>query len=141
MLGPKVIQVIRTIVLEPGGVRSVWYLPDGSAVHAIEDDPIAPGVYFLRPDDTGRFRNWVIEDELNTGRAGRNSNSRGHRWYVEVHLGNTLTDTDACVCPGLHVNQEGVADSRGALDHMREVLERDTEDPPTWVLNITGIPQ
>lgn len=141
MLGSKVIQVVRTIALGSSGVRSVWYLPDGTSVHAIEDDPIAPGVYFLRPDDTGKYRNWVIEDELHTGRAGRSSSPRGHRWHVEVHAGNTLEDTDACTCPGQFVTPDGVGYSRTALNHMREVLGRNDADPPTWVLNIRGLPQ
>jgi len=139
MLGSQIIQVVRTIALEPSGVRSVWYLPDGSSVHAIEDNPIAPGVYFLRPDETGKFRNWVIEDEDGTRRGGRNPHTGAHRWDVEVHVGNKLENTDGCTCPGLFATADGVGYSRKALRHMRQVLQRDDEDPPIWVLNIRGL--
>lgn len=134
--GTKVVRVVRTEPLE-SGVRSVWYLPDGSSVHAIEDDPIEPGAYFLRPDDTGRFRNWVIERVLNTREAvPQRGEHLPARVDVEVHIGNVLDDTEACTCPGMTTWDRGVHSSRIAINHMRKVLQRDVPDPPVWFLHI-----
>jgi hypothetical protein len=135
-LGSKIITVVRTLPILTG-VRSVWYLPDGSSVHAIEDDPIEPGTYFLTPDDTGRFKNWVIEKIAGSRMAVPMRGSLvPARKHVEVHVGNTLDDTVGCTCPGMFSTAEGVGASRTAIKQMRKVLERDAEDPPIWVLEI-----
>lgn len=137
-LGAEIIRVVRTIPLE-GGTRSIWYLPGGRSVHAIENRPLPPGVYFLTPDETGKFRNWVIECEIGTRTAvvGRGSVAAPRR-HVEVHKGNSMKDTVGCTCPGTETTFTGVANSRKALSLMRELLLRDDKNPPTWVLHITG---
>jgi len=136
-IGESIVKMVRTHPLD-SGVRSVIYLPNGESVHAIENDPIEPGAYFLRPDETGRFKNWVIECHLGSRIAiPRRSNLIDPRTDVEVHAGNTMSDTWGCTCPGLKTSSKGVVDSRAAIDKMRRVLERDHEDPPVWVLEIS----
>lgn len=128
--GSSILHLRRTTRFQTG-VRGVFYLPDGSSVHTLEDDPIEAGTYFLSPDDTGRFRNWVVEDILESRSVG---NSRDN---VEIHIGNTLHDTVGCILPGRGTSVIGVSDSRGALDRMRRVLEREAENPKTWILVIS----
>lgn len=135
--GSEIIRAVRTILLD-SGVRSVWYLPGGKSIHAIEDNPILPGTYFLRPDQTGRFRNWVIESMLGsriaTPEYGRLTPARTD---VEVHVGNTLADTEGCTCPGLETSLDGVKHSRRAIKLMRDILRRDEKNPPVWILEIS----
>ena len=73
--GPSILQLVRTQKFLTGA-RGVFYLPDGSSVHTLEDKPIEAGTYFLRPDDTGRFRNWVIEKFQDSRGAGTRSPDR-----------------------------------------------------------------
>lgn len=124
------------------GMRSIWVLPGGSWLHAIEDRPIPAGRYFLVPDDTGRFRNWVIEKAAASrcaapavldcfGRVEREA-----RRDIEVHVGNTMDDTHGCFCLGMETAPFGVAHSAAAIAHAREVLRRDDPDPPDWTLEI-----
>ena len=61
------------------------------------------------------------------------------RTNVELHIGNTMEDTAGCTCPGLATSSIGVVDSRPALQRMRRILERDTVDPPIWILEIQGL--
>ncbi len=136
-LGHRIVVVARTVLLG-SGVRSVWYLPDDTTVHAIEDDPIPPGTYFLRPDETGKYRHWVIECVLGTRVAVPARGDRLPRKHVEVHSGTLLEHTDACTCPGLRITANGVDDSPEALAHMRDALKRGEDDPPIWVLDIRG---
>ncbi len=135
--GTEIIHAVRTTLLD-SGVRSVWYLPGGRSVHAIEDNPILPGTYFLRPDMTGRFQNWVIEATLGSRIAtpdyGRLTPMRIN---VEVHIGNIMADTAGCTCPGMDTTANGVSSSRSALTLMRKLLRRDNADPPVWVLEIS----
>lgn len=128
--GSIIVPLIRTQRFETG-VRGVLYLPWGDSVHTLEDDPIEAGTYFLRPDDTGRFKNWVIETILESRFAGN------ARWDVEMHAGNTLKDSAACILPGLETSTVGVRHSRLAIDKMRSALERDTPQPKTWVMEIS----
>lgn len=135
--GAEIIRAVRTTLLD-SGVRSVWYLPGGRSVHAIEDSPILPGTYFLRPDMTGRFQNWVIESILGSRIATLEYGPlTPARTNVEVHVGNTLADTEGCTCPGMETSANGVTSSRAALTLMRKLLNRDTKNPPVWVLEIS----
>lgn len=128
--GSSIVHLVRTERFKTG-VRGVLYLPDGLAVHTLEDTPIQAGTYFLRPDNTGRFKNWVVEEVLESRAVGNN------RWDVELHAGNTLEDTDACILPGLETSTVGVVRSRRAIEVMRLSLERDVPEPKTWVLVIS----
>lgn len=134
--GDEIIKAVRTIPLGTG-VRSVWYLPDGSALHVIEDDPIEPGTYFMRPDDTGKDKIWVVEEKLYTDRA---TPSRGSgapmRFNIKIHVGNTMRETQGGMCPGLATIPEGVSNSAAAIDFLCGLLDRDHADPPIWVLQI-----
>lgn len=128
--GSSIVHLVRTMRFETG-VRGVFYLPNGSSVHTLEDCPIEAGTYFLRPDNNGRFTNWVVEAVLGSRSAGNK------RYDVEVHAGNTLEDTDACVVPGLETSKTGVVHSRLAIRKMRTALERDIPNPKTWILVIS----
>lgn len=142
VMGHKILHVVRTLPVFDfdgrTGMRSVWYLPDGAAIHAIERDPIPLGTYFLRPDKTGKHRNWVIECVLATRVAVEARPGSVERTEVEVHAGNTLKDTDACVIPGLGVGPNSVRNSRSAIETMRRSLFRDVIAPLTWILQISG---
>ncbi len=131
-LGHQIIQVVRTVPLEEDGIRSVWYLPGGITLHAIENHPIDPETYFLRPDETGKHRNWVIESEMGTRRTADG------RSNIEVHSGNTLANSLGCPCPGLDTYSPGVLRSSEAISRMRKILERDEPNPPMWVIRISG---
>lgn len=141
-LGRKIIQVVRTVPVTDDngrtGMRSIWYLPDGPAIHAIERDAIPLGTYFLRPDFTGRFQNWVIECFLTSRIAVFSGPQIVSRRDVEVHIGNRLKDTEGCIIPGTDIGSGAVWNSRDALNIMRESLLRDTSDPPTWIIEIIG---
>ena len=125
-------RLIRTVPLGTG-VRGIWYLPDSQVVHTLEDEPIPSGVYFLSPDDTGRFKNWVIEEEPGTRRIG-------DRTSCEVHPGNDLSASEGCVLPGMRTTWDGVAQSREALSLLRRALGRDRPDAPTWVIEVIESP-
>lgn len=129
-LGETIVRLVRTERFR-SGVRGVLYLPDGSSLHTLEDKPIAPGSYFLRPDETGRFRNWVIEDVLESRSAGYN------RTDIEMHVGTILADTAGCPLLGCRTTAIGIGGSRNAIKIARVVLERDDKNPPIWVLNIS----
>ncbi len=128
-MGKEIVTIIRTLRYKTG-VRGVGYLPDGSSVHTLEDNPIPAGAYFLRPDDTGKHRNWVIESTLNTRRiaCGRKD--------VEIHAGNILADSAGCILPGMGTLATGIRTSRSAVLQMALALDRNIENPPTWFLNI-----
>lgn len=129
-IGKSILQLVRTQPFRTG-VRGVLYLPNGSSVHTLEDKPIAPGVYFLNPDETGKHKNWVIEKELGSRSAGNG------RVDVEVHAGNTLRDSDACTLYGLETTKHGIAHSRDAIKLAREHLDRNDDDPRIWILQIS----
>ena len=129
-IGERIVRLVRTERFR-SGVRGVLYLPGGTSLHTLEDVSIAPGSYFLNPDETGRFRNWVIEDVLENRSVGHN------RMNVEIHAGNVLADTAGCILLGCATTANGIGNSGVAIDIAREVLERDDEDPPIWVLNIS----
>lgn len=140
-IAPTKLRLHRTERLGTGS-RGVWYLPDGSSVHTIEDMPIEKGTYFLTPDDSGRHTNWVIEYEVGTHCAtpavldDQGQLVCAPRQAIEVHIGNDLRDTEGCICPGIATTRNGVAHSRDAIGILRAVLKRDTPNPPTWVLEI-----
>lgn len=131
--------VLRTERLGTG-MRSIWILPGGTWLHAIEDRPIPPGRYFLAPDDTGRHKNWVIE----LARHSRCAVPATLDCFgapvmpkitdIEVHIGNTLADTDGCVCLGMDTSANGVVDSGLAIAHARKVLGRDDPRPHIWTI-------
>ena len=129
-IGETIVRLVRTERFR-SGVRGVLYLPDGSSLHTLEDASIAPGSYFLNPDETGRFRHWVIEDALGNRSAGHD------RINVEIHAGNILADTAGCILLGCATKPTGIGDSRIAIDIARAILERDYENPPIWILNIS----
>lgn len=128
--GPRIVRLVRTLRKETG-VRGVLYLPDGDSVHTLEDNPIESGTYFLSPDHSGKHRNWVIERILGSRIANDD------RVDVEVHAGNLLSDSDACILPGLGTSAAGVLSSKLAIQKMRKVLERDASSPKTWVFVIS----
>lgn len=134
--------VIRTDRLGETGVRSIWVLPGGTWLHAIEDKPIPPDRYFLRPDDTGRHRNWVIEREFMSRCAAPaildcyGKTEVAARTDVEVHVGNTLDDTEGCVCLGMDTSAVGVLSSAPAIALARKALRRDDPAPMVWVLEV-----
>lgn len=140
-LARKILRVERGERLATG-VREVWYMPDGTLIPAIVDKPIPPGTYFLRPDDTGRWRHWVFERELGSRVAVPAQFGDGGvvvvppRTDVEVHPGEDLDDTEGCVCPGLRITPSGVTDTVDAIALMRLHLRRDAPDPPIWILEI-----
>lgn len=129
-MGSSMLHLVRTRPFQTGA-RGVLYLPDGSSVHTLEDLPIPAGTYFMRPDDTGRHRNWVIESIFGSQSASE------VRVDVEFHAGNGLVDSDACVLPGMETSLTGVLDSTRALNHMRFALDRDVPNPKTWILVIS----
>lgn len=137
------VYVCRTLPFGTG-VRSVWYLPDGSALHAIENRPIPPGSYFLTPDDTGRHRNWVIERAYGSRCAAPavldcfGDVAVDARTDIEPHVGNRLEDSLGCPLLGLWTSPDGVEFSRKAIAHARRVLRRDEPDPPVWNLEVSG---
>ena len=128
-IGHEIVRIVRTERFR-SGVRGVLYLPNGSSLHTLEDARIPPGSYFLNPDKAGRFRNWVIEDTLGNG-------SVGTRMSIEIHAGNILADTAGCILLGCATTTIGIGSSRDAIAIARDALERDDEDPPIWVLNIS----
>lgn len=92
---------------------------------------VPPGVYQMRPDDTGKHRWWVLLGGP-LGLAG----SGAPREQIEFHVGNWgLRDSDGCLIPGsairwMQVPEElewffGVSDSVATLAKMRTVLGRD----------------
>lgn len=128
------------------GVRGVLYLPNGTAMHTLEDLPIPPGRYFLTPDDTGDHRNWVIEraygsrvacDAVVDHMGGVIAPARTN---VEVHAGNTLADSTGCLMVGWQCSRTGVLQSQPALAAMRGALGRDAERPALWVMEVLGTP-
>ena len=129
-IGERIVRLVRTARFR-SGVRGVLCLPDGSSLHTLEDAQIPPGSYFLNPDETGRIRNWVIEDVLGTRSAGHD------RMNVEIHVGNVLADTAGCILLGCATSAIGIEGSRDAIKIARTVLERNDEIPPIWVLNIS----
>jgi len=129
-IGNEIVRLVRTQRFR-SGVRGVLYLPDGSSLHTLEDVSIAPGSYFLNPDETGKYKNWVIEDAL----GGRSASH--DRTNVEIHIGNTLADTAGCVLLGCATTAIGIGSSGDAVRIARTVLERNSENPPIWVLNIS----
>lgn len=136
-LGSSILYLVRTRRFQTGA-RGVLYLPDGSSVHTLEDKPIEAGAYFLRPDNTGRFKHWVIESVLEGRVAGGDwSKPHGKRYDVEVHAGNRIEESDACILPGLETSNVGVVHSRRAITQMRTALERDVANPKTWILVIS----
>lgn len=124
------------------GMRSLWVLPGGVWVHAIEDRPIPAGRYFLSPDDTGTHRNWVIEKAAGSRCAAPaildcfGKIAEPARTDVEVHIGNTLDDTSGCFCLGMETAPFGVAHSAAAIALAREILGRDDPRPHDWTLEI-----
>ena len=143
VIGGSVLRMHRTFAIDTG-VRSVLALPGGATVHVLEDWPIAPGVYFMRPDFTGRHRHWVVEHRIGTREAMPSIvNDSGielepARHAIEWHGGNHLGASDGCMLPGMSTDVRGVVDSQGALALMRDVLRRDVPDPPVHVLHIIG---
>jgi hypothetical protein len=137
----SIVRMHRTFPLHTG-VRSVLVLPSGYTIHVLEDDPIPAGVYFMRPDFTGTHRHWVIECVLGSRIAvpavinDQQVEVSPARSAVEVHSGNTLIHSDACLLPGLRTTLTGVADSKPALTRMRDELKRDEQVPPVHVLDI-----
>ena len=129
-MGDRPLQLVRTMRFR-SGVRGILYLPDGSGIHTLEDEPIPPGAYFMNPDETGKHRNWVIETVMGSRAI------TGGRVSLEIHAGNDLRDSKGCILPGLRSNRHGVADSISALNRMRDVLDRNDEDPRVWVLHIS----
>ena len=129
-IGETIVRLVRTQRFRYG-VRGVFYLPDGRSLHTLEATLIEQGSYFLNPDETGRFRNWVIESVLGSRSAGYD------RKDIEIHAGNTLVDTAGCILLGLETTATGIAGSRDAIKIARTVLERNDENPPIWVLNIS----
>lgn len=129
-IGETIVRLVRTERFR-SGVRGVLYIPDGGSLHTLEDVSIAPGSYFMNPDETGRFRHWVIEDSLGS------RSIRHDRTNVEIHTGNVLSDTAGCVLLGRTTTAIGIGDSRDAIQIARAALERDDENPPIWVLNIS----
>lgn len=129
-IGEEIVRLVRTERFQ-SGVRGVLYLPTGISLHTLESHSIAPGSYFLNPDDTGRFRNWIIENDLGTRSASHD------RKDVEIHEGNALYDTAGCILLGCGTTKHGIGRSRDAIDMARAALERNDEDPPIWVLNIS----
>ena len=128
-MGAEILKLVRTMKFGTGA-RGVFYLPDGSSVHTLENDPIPAGTYFMRPDITGKHKHWVIESELESRTAAGRTN-------VEIHAGNRLRDSEACILPGVRTVALGVSLSVAALNKMREDLRRNTENSPTWILEIT----
>ena len=133
--------LVRTLSLGTG-VRGVFYLPSGVALHTLEDKPVPAGVYFLTPDNTGRHKNWVIERRQGTRVAadavldhmgGVISEARTD---VEIHVGNTLFDTTGCVLLGLSTNRLGVGQSIPAVALARTVLGRDSREPRVLTIEI-----
>lgn len=142
------IDLVRTKPFRTGSF-GVLYLPNGRSVHTLEDLPIPLGVYFLRPDDTGRFRHYVVETLIGSRVAvpplldDRGNVLRSQRDAVEMHPGpaegvTTLLHTDGCMCPGMETTAVGVTDGAIAMGIVRESLGRDRPDPPSWVLRISG---
>lgn len=129
-IGETIVRLVRTERFR-SGVRGIMYLPDGSSLHTLEDNPIPSGSYFLNPDETGRFRNWVIEDALGSRSASYD------RMNVEIHVGTVLADTAGCPLLGCRTTAIGIRDSRDAIKIARGALERDDENPPIWILNIS----
>ena len=129
-LGETIVRLVRTERFQ-SGVRGVLYLPNGASLHTLEDNPIPPGSYFLNPDETGKFRNWVIERTLGSRVAS------DRRRHVEIHRGNTLEDTEGCILLGCDTSEIGILKSRDALHIARRHLDRDIEDVRIWILNIS----
>ncbi len=140
-VAPEKIRLCRTMPFGTGS-RGVLYLPHGHSVHTIEDDPIPRGTYFLTPDNTGKFMNWVIEYKVGTRTAvpplrdDKDLIVSPGRVAIEVHKGNTLRDTDGCICPGMRTTATGVMESGVALSKMRSLLRRSEDEPPVWVLEV-----
>ncbi len=129
-IGNEIVRLVRTERFRTGA-RGVLCLPNGASIHTLEDKPIAPGSYFLNPDKTGRFQNWVIEYVLGSRSAGNGRTS------IEIHGGSLLSHSAGCILPGLGTTREGLLDSSEALKYMREILERNDDDPKIWLLNIS----
>ena len=125
----------RTYNSEAGADVARGYLQAGPIVLAtLETDPIDPGTYFVRPDDTGRFNHFVIESVL----ASRATDCG--RCDVEIHAGNTPADSAGCLLVGYRTHDDlwRLDRSKQALDQLRAALGRDDENPPIWILHIHG---
>lgn len=125
--------------------RGRLILPNGAWVHTLEDRPIPCGQYFLSPDNSGRFRNWVVERARGSRCAAPaeldcfGQVAREARTDIEIHIGNTLDDTDGCILLGMDSTLSGLARSGDAIDVARRVLLRDASDPPVWGLTIMEV--
>jgi hypothetical protein len=139
-----ILTLCRTAQLQTG-VRGVLYLPGGRSVHTLEDDPIPPGVYFMRPDQTGRHTHFVVERVPGSRVAvpavidDQGREVAPARTSVEWHLGNSLRDSRGCAMPGLATTPHGLVDSGTAMEVMRAALHRDDPNPPAWVLEIRQV--
>lgn len=125
----------RTFARGLGADVARGYLQAGPIVLAtMETDPIDPGTYFVRPDETGRFQNFVIESVL-----GSRDTDCG-RCDIEIHAGNTAADSAGCLLVGYRTHDDlwRLDRSKQALDQLRAALGRDDDNPPTWVLHIHG---
>jgi len=124
------------------GVRGRFVLPDGTWLHTLEDRPIPPGRYWLAPDDTGRFRHWVVERAAGSRCAvpatldcfGNIASSA--RDHVEIHAGNTVDDSRGCILLGMERSPAGLIRSVEAIEYARRALGREKEHPPCYGLTI-----
>ena len=115
------------IILErsylPHGTPGVLYLPGRSIVcleppwrdNQIAQSCIPEGRYTLERDHDGKHRYFRIPDEEVAPHSA-----------VEVHIGNTLADTTACILRGLRFgvvnNQWAVLASKQACDLMLQLI-------------------
>jgi hypothetical protein len=81
---------------------------------------IPPGEYSVKPYSSGKYENVFVLENYQLGVSIAANTPRTH---ILIHAGNFPEDIKGCIAPGLSLHPErwGVADSRSAMNLIREL--------------------